>query len=247
MNRRPVAVPTTTVRDHLAPFIDAGWSPLVIAAAAGVSPTTVISIGKLRRPTVKAGTAATLLGLDWANLVAHQDAAKKVPALGSRRRIEALVWQGWTLDQIATHADVNPATIDRVIHGWQARTAGTTAAAIDAAYRTLWNVEPPAADWKAARSITMARRRARLHGYQPALAWDSIDDPTETPNVGKPDRRDGVHADDIAWVCRHERHTWDTLSDRFGINPHSLRAVLRRAGMHDLQARITDWSTEVAA
>lgn len=165
--------------------------------------------------------------------------SRRIDATGTARRLRALVAIGWTFDDLAhqlgyaSKGSLRNITARRYV-------SPATEKRVRALYDRLSMTHGPSS-----RSRAIARGR----GWAPPLAWDddSIDDPAAEPNVGKADGRAGIHADDIAWACRYERHTWDTLAARFGINPRSLRTVLRRAGMHDLQARITDWSTEAAA
>ena len=202
---RPRAVPVDVVRDHLAPFVDAGWPYMVIATAAGVSPSTVVNVMRRHRPKVKAGTAKVLTHLTWADLARNQHAAEKVPSVGSRRRIEALIWNGYTVLQIADASGIHHSNIDRILHGHRPVILARTAQGIDQAYRALWATFPATSDWKAARNATASRNRAIARGYRPALSWDDIDDPNAVPDYGAEPTRDLTPDELTAEVARLTR------------------------------------------
>ena len=202
---RPRAVPVDVVRDHLAPFVNAGWSYRVIATAAGVSTGTVVNVMRRHRPKVKAGTAKVLTDLTWADLARNQHAAEKVPSIGARRRLEALIWNGHTVNDISTAAGIHHSSIDRVLNGHRPTITTRTAQGIDQAYRQLWDKIPAHTDWKAARAANAARNRARARGYAPALSWDAIDNPDEQPDYGPATTRDLTPDELTAEVARLTR------------------------------------------
>ncbi|MFK5691312.1 hypothetical protein ACI3EY_16765 [Ornithinimicrobium sp. LYQ92] len=239
-----MSVPTKRVRAHIAPFIDAGYSRNVIAAAAAVHPRTVNSVMALKHRTVKAGTAQALLALSWGTVAAHSHTAAYVPSVGTKRRVEALVWAGWRLDKIAEHASINRTTLDRAIHGRTHRINGANAATIAATFDQLWDKKPVGVDYKDRRAITQARNRARRLNYQPALAWDQIDDPTETPDTGAVEPRTNgrpahLRIEDIEWVLNTAGPwTWDGLADRLETKRNTLERALIRHNRGDLLRRI---------
>lgn len=111
---------------------------------------------------------------------------RAVPALGSQRRIQALMCLGWTSTEIAAEAGyAHRNYVLRVLHGQKGKPASwlerKTADRITAAYETLAMRVP---------STGPNRDRTRSHalrsGYAPPLAWDDIDtDPA--PNLGGSD------------------------------------------------------------
>jgi hypothetical protein len=120
----------------------------------------------------------------WKSDVAiHGDEGRRrVSAVGSQRRIQALKLMGWTLEEIAT------------VCGWQTPAAvsvlmnrklvlRTTAARIEQAHEELWGrwlrgeLRGLVETGLRRRSIEQAER----HGWLPSAAWDDIDNPRERP------------------------------------------------------------------
>lgn len=103
--------------------------------------------------------------------------ARRVPAAGSRRRVEALMVRGWPVNVIAETADladytVRPGRLTATVHGDTARRIRITFA------RLLLQHRPPSF---AARYTSNFAVRA---GYLPEFVWaDAIDDPVATANT----------------------------------------------------------------
>lgn len=100
-----------------------------------------------------------------------------VPAIGTRRRLQALAALGWSQREIARRLDVTQAQV----HLWATDTGptfvlATTAAPIAALYEQLCMTPGPAA---------RTRAYAAAAGWAPPLAWDDdIDDPAARPDLG---------------------------------------------------------------
>lgn len=93
-----------------------------------------------------------------------------VPALGSVRRVQALMRLGWTMHSIADQAGVGIGTIHRVSRGERPMVYRDVAAGIRHAYDRL--------SGRAGGSLATARRAAAA-GWPAPLAWDDIDDPAD--------------------------------------------------------------------
>ena len=221
---RPTSVPTATIKAHLQPLVDAGWGYHVIADAAGVSRGTVLNVMRQRRRTVKAGTATALLDLTWAHLAQHRDAAERTPVDGSRRRVEALWWLGYTNQQIADAAGLHDSTITRLLRGHYRTVTATTAAGVDRAFRALWDKPARATDWVSARTIRAQQAEAQRRGYVSPLAWDDIDDPDETPNLGRYEAGLGEEFDESVRVLTREGWSAARIAEHLGV---SERTVVR--------------------
>lgn len=97
--------------------------------------------------------------------------ARAIPSIGTRRRIEALQWMGYTLQHIADEAGwkSEQAVFRLTTRDWlESRTADRIS---DVYERLCMTIGP---------SIR-ARSRACTKGYLPPLAWTNIDDPNERP------------------------------------------------------------------
>lgn len=96
----------------------------------------------------------------------------QVDATGTRRRIHALMWMGWSQESIGAHLGVSP----QAVRGWlRGRSVlRTTAERVAAVYDRLWCVPGP---------NVKARNYARARGFLPPLAYDDedLDDPAARP------------------------------------------------------------------
>lgn len=100
---------------------------------------------------------------------------RTMPAIGARRRVQALQRLGWSLRMIATEAGWNtPEALQYVLRNHSITRRSYLR--IVTAYERLCMTVPP---------YNSATVRARLHaercGFPPPLAWDDIDDPDEEP------------------------------------------------------------------
>lgn len=115
--------------------------------------------------------------------------ALAIPAIGTQRRIQALMALGWTTTDIAhacgwTHRN----RVRQILGGQKGRptrwVTRTTAAKVGQVYDRL-SMTLPEMNGPRRRSRSMALRL----GYAPPLAWDDIDtDPA--PNLGRNEPRD---------------------------------------------------------
>ncbi|MGW9825091.1 hypothetical protein ACUXNS_000075 [Brevibacterium pityocampae] len=103
-----------------------------------------------------------------------------VDPTGTRRRIQALVHAGWPIAQIADRTGLDHQRLRETLRGLRLTTLRETRDRVAEFFTTAWHgpddCVPPA-------SVTRARNLARKRGWLPALAWDDIDDPSETPDV----------------------------------------------------------------
>jgi hypothetical protein len=103
-----------------------------------------------------------------------------VPAIGTRRRREALLAAGFTPDQIGAAAGLTGKTIRCMASSLGDRTRRSTHDKLAAAYRTLCDLPRPTG----ARADAV-RRRAAQRGYHGPEQWpipDELDDPAAVPD-----------------------------------------------------------------
>lgn len=107
-----------------------------------------------------------------------------IPAVGTRRRLQALAAMGWPAETLAVEAGISVRTI-RSLYGEAPTVRRSVAAAVAATYDRLCLHEGPG---------RLCRTRARNRGWLTALAWDddTIDDPKARPCIGDPARVGGV-------------------------------------------------------
>jgi len=141
----------------------------------------------------------------------------RVPAIGTTRRIRALLAIGWTTDLIAERLGLGNYTV----RDWLYRDAvyKSTAEKIAAVYDE-WSMIVGPSD--------LGRRRAARKGWPPPLAWDddTIDDPDAKPATGRNTRCPSV-ADNIlflaSWGVTRER-----IAERLGVTVSAVERALER-------------------
>lgn len=113
----------------------------------------------------------------------------RLAACGPRRRIQGLIWAGWTGRQLAAMSGLTEQAISRLALGVSTTVAPATARAVEDLYDRAW--QGPR------RPSTASRRRAVTAGWAPPLAWDddTIDDPDASPaGARRPGERRDLHA-----------------------------------------------------
>lgn len=125
-----------------------------------------------------------------------------VDAAGTRRRIEALVWNGWSLTGLAARLGWARPVLQHKMGS--AHVAAASAEKVRVLYDELWDQAPPEETKVEKRAATMARRYAREHGFAAPLAWDedAIDDPDARPADG--------------WERNDEVRRWGVLAEEAG-------------------------------
>lgn len=219
---RTAYVDAAPVRAHIRGLQAAGLGWKRVADRAGLAESVVwkliygdpkrgqASSKRVRRRTARAILAVTC-DLDALGATVH------VPAVGTVRRLQALVAIGWSKSKLAAMLDKLPTNLGKTMHSEQV--AAGTARAVRDLYDRLWDRPPPAFTWSERQSAARARNLARRNGWVPPLAWDdeALDDPEAVPQLGEPEKRQGGRLVDLAEV--------DHLA-AFGCSPEEIAARL---------------------
>ncbi|MDX3527105.1 hypothetical protein P1P75_11790 [Streptomyces sp. ID05-39B] len=174
------------VRQHVRSLGEFGIGWMRAARLAGVSTGGVSKLLYGDRPRglgpsrrVRPETALKLLGVE--PTLDNLGDRLPVDGTGTRRRLQALVYAGWTQSELARRMDMNRANFARTIVSClvEVRTLKTTRTVYD----TLWRVDPMSAGVPQHRADA-ARRIAVSRGWAPVGAWDddTIDDPAAFPD-----------------------------------------------------------------
>jgi DNA-binding NarL/FixJ family response regulator len=92
---------------------------------------------------------------------------------GTQRRIQALVYEGWSISEIARRMGVAPQNTAEILNcTWVTQ---ETHDRVKALFEVLAGLSPLVDSAGGAQSVTFARNHARKRGWVPALGWDDID------------------------------------------------------------------------
>lgn len=223
------------VHAHLSRLVAAGWSYRAISEAAGVAPTTVHKITHRGQATVRRDVAARILRVRADQVLARRaNPAGFVPAVGTRRRIEALLALGWRHEDITAASGLPGAGRSGVVlHQRGDWVAKATHDAIVTAYAALSSRRGPS---------ERTRRRALDLGYAPPAAWDDDadqDDPDAAPAAGwRPDcvpHRTGADLDEFERLTAAGEDP-GRAARRLGVTTSAIAKAARRNGRPDLAA-----------
>jgi lambda repressor-like predicted transcriptional regulator len=188
------------VRAHVQQLRTAGLSLQRLSVLSGVGYGTLSALVYGDPPTrrVRSRTERRVLAVqaDTAGL----PAGRRVPATGTRRRLQALAAAGWSLPVLALRVSKTPRNLRRTLT--TPTVTAATARAVAALYDELRQLDPPGRTPRERAGAERARSQARQHGWLPPRAWDDIDtDPGgDEPDLDDTDRpaADEAVLDEIA-------------------------------------------------
>jgi DNA-binding CsgD family transcriptional regulator len=167
------------VREHVRQLRSSGASYQVIGEAAGVSAMTVHALisGTGR---VSAHTADALMRLTPSRLD-----PPRVPAMGTARRIRALVAMGHSQARISRALGCHPDTVNHLARGTVATVRADLHADTEQLYSAWWDKRPPERTPHERAAAEAARRRAQRAGWCTGAGLDDerISDASYVPQV----------------------------------------------------------------
>lgn len=221
-------------RLHVATCVGAGMSMSAIAAAAGVSVQVVWNLTKGQR-TLKRTTEAKVLAVTpGVTVAARPDCTEPfVPAIGTRRRIRALLALGWRHSDITAAAGSSSAVTLHQEGRWVTLTKHE---AFARAYRALSGKPGPS---------EATRLRARRLGYPGPADWDDIDHDPEPDTDHHDDGSRLYEEPDPVVIERILAGDWNLATHA---NPAERREVVNQWTERELSlaelGRLTGWKTE---
>lgn len=225
----PDLVDAQPVRDHVAALIAAGMSVRGIAIAAGVDRKVLHRLlhGRPGRGTPPSRSmtpahANAFLAVEPPTVLAEiAPGGQVVPALGTRRRLQALIAAGWPQAVLAARLGMDPSNFPRLL-----RCATVTAARHRAVAQlfTELQLQPGPSD--------RVRRTATRRGWPLPLEWDedALDDPDAAPQRSR-------HTRDSTLAERREQVAELTaavvpdqlIADRLRISTRQVLRIRRQA------------------
>lgn len=213
--------PAQPVREHLQRLLDAGMTQDKIAEIAGVSRvSTVKALLDPGRESLRTRTAAKILSIPVPIPTPDADISRLIPVTGTRRRLQALVRNGYPQKDLAARMGVVWQTVSEIVNDKKQFVRVDVAQAAAAIFRELELI--PGGD---RRAELWGQRR----GWLPPFSWDedSIDDPNAEPMTVNPER-------DFASVIADHRflgRTDDEIAEKMGVTLDNLHTRMRRHGI----------------
>ena len=224
-----------------------GVSARSIAETAGVAPQLICDLNKGVRAGLKVASERRILAVRAQDIYNRPNARGSVPAIGARRRLQALMVMGWRHKHLAPLLGFRTTNLNHQAGDWITQQKHD---AVMDLYDRLWNVKGPAGQQSLSR-IAKA-------GYAPPLAWDddTIDDPNALPDLGArvysqgraPEgaiRYSDAVVEDAEFLLE-DGCTWPELLARLGLSAEALDQLLYRAGRSDLINRAKTMSERLA-
>lgn len=212
-------------REHVAALLAAGLTRGNIAQAAGIPLPTLDHLRRGDYRTVRAQISRAILAIDPAR--ARPD-RYLVDATGTRRRVQALYWRGFTTAAMNAQTGIEASYLRALARGVPLVTRDTRAV-VAALYRR-WHDQDPCPHGVDGAAAARARAFARRRGFAPPGAWTDIDDPAEAPDLGERTRRPLAVAEDVEFIRRTtgvcDR---DVIAARLGVARDTLDRNLERA------------------
>lgn len=227
-----VLVAADPVRAHVARLRADGLGLRQIAGLSGVSIGSLTRLvhGDRRRghapsTRVHRSTAAAVLAVR--PRLANLGSRVGVDGTGTRRRLQALVWCGWTQVRLAGELGLTQQRLNQLLA--QDRVGAQTALAVRELYERLWDTPPPAASRWERGAVKRMRVLATGRGWVPPLGWDddTIDDPAahpqhavEVPDPAGPNRK--IRFEDVEFLLDSGMTNLEALATRLGSTPATM-------------------------
>ncbi len=218
------------VRAHVVELCRRGMSLPAVAIRVPVSPDRLrqglygehaaeVSLPRL----IRAELGRQILAVGFDPLARGKRSAMDV--IASRRRVQGLMWMGWTLEALAAETGLHAVYLGRI--------SSDSSGLRVVAYRVhvlLKKVCDRLGNTVGGSRVV--KRYARDNGFAPLMAWDeeAIDDPNALPNWGA---SDDPTADAVRMIRYLHRMgmTFEEVCDRLGRSARSVAQLASRAGI----------------
>ncbi|MFI8535430.1 hypothetical protein ACIGMX_34935 [Streptomyces aquilus] len=221
------------IRVHVQQLVAAGAAPRAIAVRAQVAIRVVFDLLPLSSTGARKPLRHRLLTVNAEKLLAvtaDDVVPQYVPALGTVRRLQALVADGWPMLVVAPFVGLSQSYVSALLHRDRAcddlRVRGTTALSVARGYDHLRG-KRPTRHGASRRTVTIARGIGKSRGWTPTRYWDqfpgAIDDPYFISEYAKP--RLQVVAEDGYWLMTTAALDRADAAERLGVD----RSYLDRA------------------
>lgn len=224
---RTVNVPAEPVAQHLDALFEAGAGWTQLTTISGVSASVISRVRRREQTIIRRTVADRILALQPGDATPPKRA---VPAIGTVRRIQALMAAGHRCKDISAASNVEHSTISDLVNQRLTTIARHVAERINDGYRKL--ATTPGTNAR-------ARNRATREGWAPPAAWDDIDNPDTHPDwTGHcgTDRGWNVHRltnIPVCPRCQHAHQQWLTERAHLDQRDRTKQAFAARRAAND--------------
>ncbi len=151
------------VRQHVRVLVASGWAKRTLARRVGMSDSY---IGQLLEGSGSHPPPAMMHADVAAALLAIESPMEELSLIGTRRRLEGLMWMRHNGLLMSAQTNLTPGTIAGILSGRIKKISPFTYVSIRRYYEKMWRVDGESQP---------AHLTARARGYAPPIAWASLD------------------------------------------------------------------------
>lgn len=232
-------VDAAPVREHVKMLQASGMGWKRIAEVSGVGKTAVSQLIYGRKGSNKdprKGEVLKQFGRDKAERlfrvqpdIHNLRAGALVDGCGFRRRVEALMCQGWSMSKQADALGIERGNFGLMLH--RPKVTVKHHLAMVELFDAWWNKQPRHVDHRELIAFNRTRNLAKQRGYVPPLGWDDIDNDAQ-PVIAVNDDR-GYLASEVEWLL-NAGFSPDSVAEQLCTNTVALERRMARYGRHDL-------------
>ncbi|WP_435058394.1 hypothetical protein [Streptomyces sp. bgisy060] len=221
------------VREHLLRLRSCDMGLRRVAAVAGVDRQRLQAVltGRPERGTppqakVRPALAAAVLAVE--PTLDNLGGSTVIAAVGTHRRLQALVARGWPQAQLARRLGWTEANFSALLR--QDHVIVRTALAVRALYEQLWD-QDPRQHGVDNQAYSRATNHALARNWAPPAAWDddTIDDPDAHFDLGAQVPRHLALAKNAEWLVEQHGYSRRHAADRLGVSKNTLDQSISRA------------------
>ncbi|MFJ7297609.1 hypothetical protein [Streptomyces collinus] len=177
---RPGYVDSARSMAHLQSFRHAGLQDIEIIKLVGIARTTFYRA--MRGEPITRDSEKKILAVPVPSPTGQITTTALCDPTGTHRRLQALIWLGWPIEELEARLGVHAYWISRTFRRTYVRLV--LAARVTALYSDLWSLRPESQGVDLER-VEEARQYARSQSWVGPLAWDddAIDDPRAVPQT----------------------------------------------------------------
>lgn len=229
------------VREHVLMLGEYGIGYKRVAQLAGYKSSTPVRtiiwgrqypgprFGEMQK-RVKRETAEKILAIR--PVIENLAPGAKVDAIGTHRRLQALVLAGWSMQKLANRLGLSPSNFSTLMN--RDMVLASTWVAVRDLFDELWNQEPPHEQWRDKIAFARARHYAQARSWRPALAWDDIDSDPAPAEVEVSEQTKGERfLEDVEWLLEGGE-TAEMIAAELGRQPDAIAKLATRHGRRDL-------------